>query len=52
MSIEKQVIKTKPIVNVAFSVEAKEANVASVIGYFNNWNTTEFAGAENSVLAL
>lgn len=52
MPIEKQVIKTKPIVKVAFSVEAKEANVASVIGDFNNWNPTEGAGAKNNVLAL
>ena len=41
MSIKKQVIKTKPVVKVTFSVEAKEANVASVIGDFNNWNPAE-----------
>ena len=38
MAIKKQVIKTKPVVKVTFSIEAKEANVASVIGDFNNWN--------------
>ena len=41
MSIKKQVIKTKPVVKVTFSVEAKEANTASVIGDFNNWNPAE-----------
>ena len=41
MSIKKQVIKTKPVVKVTFSVEAKEANAASVIGDFNNWNPAE-----------
>jgi 1,4-alpha-glucan branching enzyme len=41
MSIKKQFIKTKPVCKVTFSVEAKEANVASVIGDFNNWNPTE-----------
>lgn len=38
MSIKKQVIKTKPVVKVTFSIEAKEANVVSVVGDFNNWN--------------
>lgn len=43
MSIKKQFIKTKPVCKVTFSVEAKEANVASVIGDFNNWNPEEGA---------
>ena len=38
MSIKKQVIKTKPLVKVTFTVAAKEANNASVVGDFNNWN--------------
>ncbi len=43
MSIKKQFIKTKPVCKVTFSVEAKEANVASVVGDFNNWNPAEGA---------
>ena len=39
MSIKKQFVKTKPVCKVTFSVEAKEANVASVVGDFNNWNS-------------
>ena len=41
MSIKKQFIKTKPICKVTFSVEAKEAKEASVIGDFNNWSVEE-----------
>lgn len=41
MSIKKQVIKTKPVVKVTFSIEAKEANAAAVVGDFNNWNPSE-----------
>jgi 1,4-alpha-glucan branching enzyme len=41
MSIKKQFIKTKPVCKVTFSVEAKEAIKASVIGDFNNWNQEE-----------
>lgn len=41
MAIKKQVIKTKPVVKVTFSIEAKEANTAAVIGDFNNWNASE-----------
>ena len=41
MSIKKQVIKTKPVCKVTFSVEAKEAKEASVVGDFNNWNPAE-----------
>lgn len=43
MAIKKQVIKTKPVVKVTFSIEAKEANTASVVGDFNNWNPAEGA---------
>jgi 1,4-alpha-glucan branching enzyme len=43
MSIKKQVIKSKPVVKVTFSIEAKEANSASVVGDFNNWNPVEGA---------
>ncbi|MFI0490436.1 isoamylase early set domain-containing protein [Flavobacterium sp.] len=41
MSIKKQFIKTKPVCKVTFSVEAKEANLASVVGDFNNWNPAD-----------
>ena len=41
MSIKKQFVKTKPVCKVTFSVEAKEANAASVVGDFNNWNPSE-----------
>lgn len=39
MAIKKQFIKTKPVVKVTFSVDAKDANSAAVVGDFNNWNT-------------
>ena len=41
MSIKKQFIKTKPVCKVTFSIEAKEAKLASVVGDFNNWNPEE-----------
>jgi 1,4-alpha-glucan branching enzyme len=41
MSIKKQFIKTKPVCKVTFSIEAKEANAAAVVGDFNNWNPSE-----------
>jgi 1,4-alpha-glucan branching enzyme len=41
MSIKKQFIKTKAICKVTFTVDAKEANEASVVGDFNNWNPSE-----------
>ena len=41
MSIKKQFVKTKPVCKVTFSVEAKEATTASVVGDFNNWNAAE-----------
>jgi 1,4-alpha-glucan branching enzyme len=41
MSIKKQVVKSKPVVKVTFSIEAKEAISAFVVGDFNNWNPAE-----------
>ena len=41
MSIKKQFVKTKPVVKVTFTVDAKEANNAAVVGDFNNWNVKE-----------
>ena len=41
MAIKKQFIKTKPVCKVTFSVTAKEAGSAAVIGDFNNWNPAE-----------
>lgn len=41
MSIKKKFIKTKPVCKVTFSVEAKEAQTAAVVGDFNNWNATD-----------
>lgn len=41
MSIKKQFVKTKPVCKVTFLVDAKEANMASVVGDFNDWNPTE-----------
>lgn len=43
MSIKKQIVKTKPVCKVTFTVEAKDASSASVIGDFNNWNPVEGA---------
>jgi 1,4-alpha-glucan branching enzyme len=41
MAIKKQFIKTKPVCKVTFSIDAKDANTAAVVGDFNNWNPTE-----------
>lgn len=41
MAIKKQFVKTKPVCKVTFSVVAKDAVQASVIGDFNNWNVDE-----------
>jgi 1,4-alpha-glucan branching enzyme len=41
MSIKKQFIKTKSVCKVTFTVEAKEAKTAAVVGDFNNWNVKE-----------
>jgi 1,4-alpha-glucan branching enzyme len=38
MSFKKQFIKTKPVVKVTFSIDAKDADSAAVVGDFNNWN--------------
>ncbi|RZJ30874.1 MAG: glycoside hydrolase [Flavobacterium sp.] len=39
MAIKKQFIKSKPVVKVTFSVDAKNADTAAVVGDFNNWNS-------------
>ena len=41
MSIKKQFVKTKPVCKVTFSVIAKNAKEASVVGDFNNWNIAD-----------
>lgn len=41
MSIKKQFIKTKPVCKVTFTVDAKDADTASVVGDFNNWSPSE-----------
>lgn len=41
MSIKKQFIKSKPVCKVTFSVVARQATTAAVIGDFNNWNASE-----------
>jgi 1,4-alpha-glucan branching enzyme len=41
MAIKKQFIKTKPVVKVTFTVDAKQANTAAVVGDFNNWNVKD-----------
>ena len=41
MSIKKQFIKSKPVCKVTFSIEAKDAVSASVVGDFNNWSIEE-----------
>ncbi|WP_366185134.1 isoamylase early set domain-containing protein [Flavobacterium ovatum] len=41
MSIKKQFIKSKPVCKVTFSIEAKDAVNASVVGDFNNWSIEE-----------
>lgn len=38
MSLKKQYVKTKAVCKVTFSIEAKEATSASVVGDFNNWD--------------
>lgn len=43
MSIKKQFIKSKPVCKVTFSIEAKDAVSASVVGDFNNWSIEEGA---------
>ncbi|MGL5111550.1 MAG: isoamylase early set domain-containing protein [Flavobacterium sp.] len=41
MAIKKQFMKTKPFCKVTFSIAAKDAESATVIGDFNNWNSQE-----------
>lgn len=43
MAIKKQFVKTKPVCKVTFSVVAKEASQASVVGDFNNWSLEDGA---------
>lgn len=43
MSIKKQFVKSKPVCKVTFSIDAKEATSAAVVGDFNNWNPEEGA---------
>lgn len=43
MAIKKQFVKTKPVCKVTFSVEAKDAAAAAVVGDFNSWNPAEGA---------
>ena len=43
MAIKKQFVKTKPVCKVTFSVAAKDANQASVVGDFNNWSLEDGA---------
>ncbi|MFB9056285.1 isoamylase early set domain-containing protein [Mariniflexile ostreae] len=41
MAITKQYLKSKPICKVTFSVPAKDAKAVSVVGCFNDWNTSK-----------
>ncbi|OAZ04077.1 isoamylase early set domain-containing protein [Flavobacterium succinicans] len=41
MAIKKQFVKTKPVCKVTFSILAKEAASAAVVGDFNNWSVEE-----------
>ncbi len=38
MAVKKQVVKSKAVVKVTFSIEAKEASTASVVGDFIGWD--------------
>jgi len=38
MGIKKQFLKSKPVCKVTFTIAAKEANNAAVVGSFNDWN--------------
>lgn len=40
MAIKKQYLKSKPICKVTFEVIAKESKTVSVVGDFNEWNST------------
>jgi 1,4-alpha-glucan branching enzyme len=41
MAIKKQFVKTKPVCKVTFSVAAKDATSAAVVGDFNDWKIEE-----------
>jgi 1,4-alpha-glucan branching enzyme len=43
MAIKKLFVKKNTVCKVTFSVEAKEADEAAVVGDFNNWNPEEGA---------
>jgi 1,4-alpha-glucan branching enzyme len=43
MPIKKEYKKSKPVCKVTFSIAAKQATTATVVGDFNNWNVTEGA---------
>jgi len=38
MGIKKQFLKSKPVCKVTFTITAKEASNAAVVGSFNDWN--------------
>ncbi|MEI6864798.1 isoamylase early set domain-containing protein [Flavicella sp.] len=40
MAIKKQYLKSKPICKVTFEVIAKESKTVSVVGDFNEWNSS------------
>ena len=40
MAIKKQYLKSKPVCKVTFELAAKESNKVSVVGDFNEWDTT------------
>jgi 1,4-alpha-glucan branching enzyme len=41
MPIKKEYKKSKPVCKVTFSIVAKQAKMATVVGDFNNWNANE-----------
>jgi 1,4-alpha-glucan branching enzyme len=43
MSIKKQFTKTKSVCKVTFSISAKDASTAAVVGDFNNWSQNDGA---------
>ena len=51
MSIKKQFVKSKPVCKVTFSIDAKDAAKAAVVGDFNSWDATagELSKLKNGV---
>jgi 1,4-alpha-glucan branching enzyme len=41
MPIKKEYKKSKPVCKVTFSIAAKQATMATVVGDFNNWDAKE-----------